>query len=191
MAKEKKKKRVGLWVTLGIIGFIILLMLASLVFVEVSINNLSSSLEQKQTEVIAAYEARSKVLEKLTGSVESRMSLDPDVFTKLKNAQKALETAEDVKACSEANLEVDSAIDNLIFVMRDKYYYLETPEIWEIEDEIDSARSRIVIETTDYNDVANDYNFAISNFPGDFLSLIFGHESTETYQIVDYDDITF
>ena len=190
MAKEKKKS-LGLWIALGIIGFVILLMVGSLVFVEVSINNLSTSLEQKQTEVIAAYEARSKTLEKLTGMIESKMKLNSDVFTRLERAEAALEKAEDVKALSDANLEVDSAIDNLIFVMRDKYYYLETPEVWEIEDEIDSARSRIVLKTTDYNDVAKDYNFAIENFPGDFLSSIFGHEGTETFQIVDYDDITF
>lgn len=189
MAKEKKK-RVGLWITFGSIGFIILLLIGCLAFVEVSINDLGSSLDKKQSEVVDAYDARAKVLDRLTDSLKSKMSLDPDVFVKLEKAEKNLEEAEGVKALSDANLEVDKAIDNVIFVMRDKYYYLETPEILAIEDEIDSSRSRIVIESTDYNDTVKDYNYAIENFPGDFLSSIFGHESSEVFQIVDYEDIS-
>ena len=176
---------------MGIVGFVFLLLIGSLVFVEVSINDLGSSLDTKQSEVIAAYEARSKVIDTLEGALKPRMSLDPDVFTKLEKAEKQLKNAEGVKELSDANLEVDQAIDNLIFVMRDKYYYLETPELLAIEEDIDSARSRIVIETTDYNDTAKDYNYAIKNFPGDFLSNIFGHESSETFQIVEYQDITY
>lgn len=189
MAKEKKK-HVGLWITLGSIGFIVLLLIGCLVFVEVSINDLESSLDKKQSEVVAAYDARSKVLDTLSKALKSKMSLDPEVFTKLENAEKNLESADGVKALSDANLEVDKAIDNVIFVMRDKYYYLETPELLAIEEEIDSSRSRIVIESTDYNDTVKDYNYAIKNFPGDFLSNIFGHEGAEVFQIVDYEDIT-
>lgn len=184
-----KKKRIALWVTLGILGFIVLLLIGSLVFVEVSVKNLDSSLEEKQGQVVAAFEARSKVLADLTGAVKSKMSLDPQVFTELEAAEKELKTATDVKALSDANLRVDTAIDNLFFVLRDKYYYLENDDLWVIEEEIDSARSRIVIESTDFNDVAKDYNYAIANFPGNFLSNIFKHTKTETFQIVEYNDI--
>ena len=93
MAKEKKK-RLGLWITLGIVGFVFLLLIGSLVFVEVSINDLGSSLDTKQSEVIAAYEARSKVIDTLEGALKPRMSLDPDVFTKLEKAEKQLKNAE-------------------------------------------------------------------------------------------------
>lgn len=184
-----RKKRTALWVTLGILGFVIALLLGCLVFVEISIKNLDSSLDEKQEQVVAAFEARSEVLNTLSDNLKSKMSLDPGVFTELENAEKQLKAATDVKAMSDANLRVDTAIDNLFFVMRDKYYYLEGPELWEIEEEIDSTRSRIVIESTDYNEVAKDYNYAISNFPGDFLSNIFEHNETEVFQIVEYKDI--
>lgn len=187
---DKKKKRVGLWVTLGALGFIFILLVGSLVFVEVSVKNLGSSLEEKQGQVVEAFEARSKVIDTLIDALKSKMSLDPEVFTELENAEKTLNSANNVKSLSDANLKVDAAIDKLIFVMRDKYYYLETPELLKIEEDIDSARSRIVIESTDYNDVAKDYNYAIQNFPGDFLSNIFKHTPTDVFQIVDYEDIT-
>jgi len=196
MAKEKKK-RLGLWITLGIVGFVLLLLIGSLVFVEISINDLSSSLDTKKVEVVGAFEARSKVSDKLINTFKIKMSQDPndlkklqDAFAKLEVAEKKLKKANDVKALSDANLEVDTAIDNLIFVMRDSYYYYETPDVLTMEEEMDSARSRIVIEYTDYNDVAKEYNYVIENFPGDFLSNIFGHENSETFQIVDYKDIT-
>ncbi|MBE6761337.1 MAG: LemA family protein [Ruminococcaceae bacterium] len=184
-----KKKRTALWVTLGILGFVIALLLGCLIFVEASIKNLDSSLDEKQGQVVAAFESRSEALKDLSNAVKSKMDLDPQVFTELENAEKQLKAAADVKAMSDANLRVDTAVDNLFFVLRDKYYYLEGPELWKIEEDIDSARSRIVIESTDYNKVAKDYNYAISNFPGDFLSNIFEHNKTEVFQIVEYKDI--
>ena len=184
-----KKKRTTLWVTVGILGFIVILLVGSLVFVEFSIKKLDASLVEKQEQVVQAFEARSKVIDDLKGALKSKMSLDPEVFINLEDSEKKLKNASNIKALSDANIEVDKAIDNIIFVMRDKYYYLETPELWLIEDDMDSARNRIVIESTDYNDVARDYNYAIVNFPGDFLSEIFGHSETATFQIVDYADI--
>lgn len=184
-----KKKRTALWVTVGILGFIVILLLGSLVFVEVSIKNLDSSLDEKQNQVVAAFEARSKVITKLTGVLKSKMSLDPEVFTEIEKAEKQLKSATDVKALSDANLRVDTAIDKLIYVMREKYYYLDNAALWPIEEDMDSARSRIVIESTDFNSVAKDYNYAIENFPGDFLSEIFGHVKTESFKIVEYKDI--
>ena len=184
-----KKKRTALWVTVGILGFIVVLLLGSLIFVEVSIKNLDTSLDEKQGQVVAAFEARSKVIDNLTKALKSKMSLDPGVFTELEKAEKQLKSATDVKALSDANLRVDMAIDKLFYVMRDKYYYLDNAQLWPIEEDMDSARSRIVIESTDFNSVAKEYNYAIENFPGDFLSGIFGHVKTESFQIVEYKDI--
>lgn len=184
-----KKKRTVLWITLGILGFVIVLLIGSLAFVEFSIRSLDSSLTEKQGQVVEAFEARSKVIDDVTDALKGKMSLDPKAFTELENAEKELEAANDVKALSDANLKVDQAIDNLFFVLRDKYAYLDNAALWPIEEELDSARSRIVIESTDYNDVAKDYNYAIANFPGDFLSNIFDHNSADTFQIVDYADI--
>lgn len=184
-----KKKRTALWVTLGILGFVVVLLIGCLVFVEVSIKNLDSSLTEKQAQVVAAFEARSRAIDDLSDAVKSKMDLDPQVFTNLEKAEKELEAAKTVKELSDANLKVDTAIDNLFFVLRDKYYYLEGSDLWVIEEDIDSARSRIVIEYTDFNDTANDYNYAISNFPGDFLSNLFKHSKADVFQVVDYKDI--
>jgi len=161
-----KKKRIGLWVTVGILGFVVLLLVGSLVFVEVTIRNLDSTLDERQVEVVAAYEARTEAVNKLVSRIKPKMDLDADAFKTLESAEKLLKDANDVKSRSEANLEVDKAIDNLVFVMLDKYMYLNTPEVIEIESEIDTARSRIVLATTNFNDVAKEYNFAVENFPG-------------------------
>jgi len=186
-----KKKRIGLWVTVGILGFVVLLLVGSLVFVEVTIRNLDSTLDERQVEVVAAYEARTEAVNKLVSRIKPKMDLDADAFKTLESAEKLLKDANDVKSRSEANLEVDKAIDNLVFVMLDKYMYLNTPEVIEIESEIDTARSRIVLATTNFNDVAKEYNFAVENFPGNFLSNIFKHTTTETFKIVDYENIVF
>lgn len=186
-----KKKRTALWVTVGILGFVVALLIGSLVFVEITIKNLDSSLDQKQGQVVEAFEARSKAINTLTATFKGRMSSDPEVFTQLEKADKELKAAKEVKALSDANLKVDLAIDKLIFVLRDKYPYLQVDEKFgAVTEEIDTARNRIIMMSTGFNDVARDYNYAVSNFPGDFLSNIFGHNETEIFQIVDYEDIT-
>lgn len=186
MAKKKSTARL---VTLGVLGFIVFLLLGSLVFVEIAIVSLNSSMEQKQTEVVAAFDERSLAVNELVKALKPKMSLDPKPFEDLANAEKQLNASKDVKSLSEANLKVDLAIDNLVYVMQDKYNYLETPEILDIEADIDSARNRIVMESTDFNSVAKEYNFATTNFPGDFLSSIFGHTTTEIFKIVEYKNL--
>ena len=190
MAREKKKKRLGLWITLGIFITIVLLLVGSLVFVEISINNLSDSMATSETQVYEAYDARSLELTKLEKILKSGMSLDPELFTDLKKADQELKNAVGVKAKSEANLKVDTAIDKIFFVMRDKYPHLNIKvDESGIDEAIDTARSRIVMKSTDYNKTAKDYNAAIENFPGDFMASVFDHQSVDIFQIVDYDDI--
>jgi hypothetical protein len=184
-----KKKRIGLWVTVGILGFVVLLLVGSLVFVELTIKNLDSSLDELQAEVVEAFDARTEAVNKLVAKIKPKMDLDKDAFVRLEEAEKALKAANDIKSLSDANIKVDSAIDNLIYVLVDKYIYLESPEVLDIESEIDTARNRIVIASTDFNNVANEYNFAVQNFPGDFLSNIFNHTTTETLKIVNYSKI--
>ena len=182
----EKKKKTGRIVFISILCFVAFLLLGSLVFVEVSIVTLNSSLEEKQTDVVEAFEARSKAVNELVAIIKSKMDLETKSFSTLAEAEKALKAATDIKSLSEANLKVDAAIDNLVYVMADKYPYLESPEVLDIESDIDSARNRIVMESTDFNDVANEYNFAVRNFPGNLLSSIFSHQTTETLKIVDY-----
>ena len=187
----EKKKKTGRIITISVLCFVAFLLLGSLVFVEVSIVTLNSSLEEKQIDVVEAFEARSKAVDELVSKIQSKMDLETKSFNTLADAEKQLEAATDVKSLSEANLKVDAAIDNLVYVMADKYPYLETPEVLDIESDIDSARNRIVMESTDFNEVANEYNFAVQNFPGNFLSNIFSHQTTETFKIVDYQSLEF
>ena len=187
----EKKKKTGRIITISILCLVAFLLLGSLVFVEVTIVTLNSSLEEKQIDVVEAFEARSKAVDELVSKIQSKMDLETKSFNTLADAEKQLKAATDVKSLSEANLKVDAAIDNLVFVMADKYPYLETPEVLDIESDIDSARNRIVMESTDFNEVANEYNFVVKNFPGDFLSSIFSHQPTETFKIVDYKSLEF
>lgn len=189
MVKEKKK-RTSLWVTLCIIGFVVLLLLGSLIFVAVTMENLSTSIEQSKTEVIEAYKGRNEAVAELVQAIKPMMSAETALFTELENAQSELAKATDTKALSDANIKVDTVINKLIYVMISKHYYLYTSDNKEIESKIDGARNRIVTESTDYNTLAKDYNFAVQNFPGNFISKIAGHEVVELIQIVNYSGTT-
>lgn len=185
MVKENKK-RTGLWVTLGVIGFVVLYLLGSLIFVAATMESLSSSIETNQAAVVEAFKARSVAVDELVNAIKPKMSDEQKAFEKLAKAESELEKAVGTKALSDANIQVDAAINNVVYIMIDKYYYLETPEILEIEGKIDTARNRIVTESTNYNKNAKDYNFAVKNFPGDFIAKIADHKTVDLFQIVDY-----
>ena len=189
MIKEKKK-RIGFWVTLGVIGFIVLLLLSSLVFVAVTMKNLNASIEKNQAEVVTAYKARNDAVAELVNELKPKMSNETKVFELLEKAEQELSVATDTKSLSEANIKVDAAVNNIIYVMIKKYYHFETPFVLEIEEKIDGARNRIVTECTNYNKVAKDYNFAVQNFPGDFIAKLADYEKVDLFQIVNYQSNT-
>ena len=191
MAKEKKKRK-GLFITLGILITVVLLLLASLIFVESTIKDLSDSIDENLIEVEEAFDARSTQIKEVVKLLKPKMSLDSNLFTELEKADKELKKAVGVKAKSDANIKVDAAIDKIFHAMEDKYPYLQST-VWDsgVDENIDTARSRIVMKSTDYNKVVKDYNYAIENFPGDFIAGIFGHEAADSFQIVDYDDIAY
>ena len=119
------------------------------------------------------------------------MTFDKEPFENLKKANAQLKKADTIEEITNANLKVDSAIDGLVFVMRDKYLYLEGEDVLNVITEVDNARSRIVLEYTEYNTTAADYNYAVDNFPGSMFAYIFGYEKTDTFKTVDYQDLTY
>ena len=188
MAKKRGK---GFIISIGIVGFVLLLLIASLIFVFVSMQNLRDSLEQGKKDIIVSFEKREEVTDKLVNILKSKMTMDGEPFEKLEKVNDQLKKAETVEEITNANLNVDTAIDRLVYVMRDKYLYLEGEDVLNVITEIDNARSRIVLEYTEYNTIAADYNYAVDNFPGSLFASIFGYEKTDTFKIVDYEDLTY
>lgn len=186
-----KKRGKGIFIFIGIAGFILLLLIASLVFVFVKMQSLDASLEQGKKDITVAFDKRQEVTDKLVNILESKMTFDKEPFENLKKANAELEKADTVEEITNANLKVDSAIDRLVYVMRDKYLYLEGEDVLNVITEVDNARSRIVLEYTEYNTTAADYNYAVDNFPGSMFADIFGYEKTDTFKIVDYQDLTY
>lgn len=196
MAKEKKK-RLSLKIALGVVVAIILLLLGSLIFVEYSINDLESKIEKEQVEVEESFEVRSAEIKEFVELLNSKMDGIPEILPKLKNAIANLETAEKefqkangIKAMSDANENVDLAINNVVDTINNEYDFLaiaigET----DIAEEIDTARHRIVISITNYNKVVDEYNTAIQGFPGEFIANIFGHESKDSFLNYESEDI--
>lgn len=190
--REKSKKREKrFFIFIGIVGFILLLLIASLVFVFVKMQSLEASLEEGKKNITVAFDKRQEVTDKLVKMLEGKMTFDKEPFENLKKANAQLKKADTVEEITNANLKVDSAIDGLVYVMRDKYLYLEGEDVLNVITEVDNARSRIVLEYTEYNTTAADYNYAVDNFPGSMFAYIFGYEKTGTYKPVDYQDLTY
>lgn len=195
MAKEKKK-RLGLKITLGVVITIILVLLGSLIFVEYSIKDKESEINQKQVEVEEAFDVRSVEVKDFIELLNSKMSVIPEKLTKLEiaiakleAAEKALENASGVKELSDASVKVDLAINNIIDTINNEYDFLKSTIPKAPVEDVETARHRIVISITNHNEAVDEYNNLIQGFPGGFIANIFGHEEKESFLSYEYEDI--
>lgn len=175
-----KSKHILRYIIVGIVTIILLAVIGALLFIGITLSSLNDSIALKRQEVFSAFDARKEALFELTDLLEDKMSLDRDAFESLYSAQKQLDNAKTDEEISNANIQVDAAIDNLIFVMKDKYLYLEGEEVQAAEEKITTANNRIVIETVDYNKDVLDYNATASTFPGNAIISILGYNESET-----------
>ncbi len=195
MAREKKKRK-GLVITLSVLITVVLLLLGALLFVELSIKDLESTIKEEQVDVEEAFDARSvetkdfiKILNDKMKEIPEKLTKLESAIAKLEKAEETLEKASGVKAMSEASVKVDLAINNIIDTINNEYDFLKIAlSETGIAEEIDTARHRIVISITNYNKVVDEYNSVIQNFPGDFIANIFGHEDKDTFQSYEYED---
>lgn len=183
MANSKKTLRI---VIISIVTLIVLAVIGAVLFIGVTLSSLNNSIAVKKAQVITAFSARDEAVVELAGFLEDKMSLDRDAFERLHVARKQLSDAVTDEEISNANIQVDEAIDNLIFVMKDKYLYLENEEIQAVEEKIETANNRIVMETIDYNKDVLDYNTTAKTFPGNVLVDILGLNQKEiVFEIID------
>lgn len=177
MAKSKNILRA---VIISIVTVILLTVIGAVLFIGITLSSLNDSIALKKQDVFSAFDARKEVLFELADLLEDKMSLDRDAFERLYLAQKQLDDAKTDEEISNANIQVDEAIDNVIFVMKDKYLYLEGEDVIAVEEKITTANNRIVIETVDYNKDVLDYNATAGTFPGNILVDILGYNKSET-----------
>lgn len=183
MAKSKKALRI---VIISLVTIIILAVIGAVLFVGITLSSLNDSISLKKQQVMAAFSARDEAVVELTGLLEDKMSLDRDAFERLHVARKQLSDAVTDEEISEANIQVDEAIDNVIYVMKDKYLYLEGEDVQAAEEKIETANNRIVMETIDYNKDVLDYNATTDIFPGNVLADVLGLNQKETvFKIID------
>ena len=181
-----KSKHILRYIIIGIITVILLAVIGALLFVSLTISSLNDSMAVKKQQLLAAFDVRKEALFELGDLLEDKMSLDRNAFERLYLAQKQLDDAKTDSEISAANIQVDEAIDNLVFVMKDKYLYLEGEDVQAVEDESETANNRIVMETIDYNKDVVDYNATASTFPGNVIVDIFGYEqSALVFEIID------
>ncbi len=178
-----KGKSVARNILISILCLILTLVIASLVFVGVSISSLNSSIETKKIQVVNTFNERKPIIEKLTVRLKIGMSAEKKCFDDIENAQKELERANSVSELSAANKKLQKALDNLRNVMLDKYLYLENEKVMDIEDDLDTVNSRIIIACSNYNEDVGEFNVIIDNFPGDMLAKVFGFEKAEFFKI--------
>ena len=182
MAKSKNILRA---VIISIVTVILLTVIGAVLFIGITLSSLNDSIALKKQDVFSAFDARKEALYELADLLEDKMSLDRDAFERLYLAQKQLDDAKTDEEISNANIQVDEAIDNVIFVMKDKYLYLEGEDIISVEEKITTANNRIVIETIDYNKDVIDYNTTANTFPGNILVDILGYnKSKTTFEII-------
>ena len=158
------KKAITALVPIGI------LVLISLFFVS-SYNSLVSQREtvnKANSKIEIALQRRYDLIPNIVNSTKGYMSHEKEIFTKIADARSKI--GSNSKSDKEGEAELSSAISRLLVVQENYPELKADSQVTALMSELEGSENRIATAKTDYNEVATNYNKAISLFPKNIIA---------------------
>jgi LemA protein len=174
----------GLWVTLGVVGLIIIMLL----FGFGSYISAKNTLVQKNEDVDRAYsqvnvvqQRRLDLIPNLVASVKGYVNEETTVLTNIANARAGVLGAPDRASSIQANNKLDVALGPF-FRLQEQYPNLKASEQFtRLTDELAGTENRIAVERGRYNTTLRDYNVYVRQFPQSFWANMAGFHYRDEY----------
>lgn len=171
------KKAIKTLVPIGI------LVLIGLFFVS-SYNSLVSQREtvnKANSKIEIALQRRYDLIPNIVNSTKGYMSHEKEIFTKIADARSKI-GSNSKSDKQEGEAELSSAISRLL-VVQENYPELKADnQVTALMSELKGSENRIATAKTDYNEVATNYNKAISLFPKNMIAQMFGFSKADLIQ---------
>ena len=175
----------GLWITLGVVGLIIVM----LFLVGGSYIGAKNTLVQKNEDVDRSYsqvqivqQRRLDLIPNLVASVKGYVNEETTVLTNIANARAGVLSAGSDRASSiQANNKLDVALGPL-YRLQEQYPNLKGAEQFtRLTDELAGTENRIAVERGRYNTTLRDYNVYVRQFPQSIWANMAGFHYRDEY----------
>jgi LemA protein len=176
------KKNYLLWITLGIIGVLLLSIMwffgtrNSLVSMEVNIEGTWAQVENQ-------LQRRYDLIPNLVNTVKGYAKHEKEIFENIAEARAKLAGARTPSEKMQASKGIESALSRLLMVV-ENYPNLKANESFNrLMDELAGTENRLAVERRRYNESVKVFNKTIRLFPKNFVASFFGFEKKDFFQI--------
>ena len=163
----------GLWIALGVVGLIVVVLLA----IGGSYIGARNTMVQKNEDVDSAYstvnveqQRRLDLIPNLVATVKGYTKEESTVLTNIANARAGVLGAPDRASSIQANTKLDVALGPF-FRLQEQYPDLKSNEQFiRLSDELAGTENRITVARKRYNDTLKDYNIYVQQFPNSLFA---------------------
>jgi LemA protein len=178
------KGRLGCFLAMGIIVFIIIIVGAIFWGNYNSLVSKSQAIDGQWAQVETQYQRRFDLIPNLVNSVKGYMTQEKTVFAQISDARTKYAGAQTTDAKAAASGEVESALGRLLVIMENYPELKSVAVVTQLMDELAGTENRISVERKRYNDLVLDYNTTIKKFPTNLMASIFNFDTREYFKSV-------
>jgi len=174
----------GLWITLGVVGVLVLVVLmvfGSYVGARNQIVAKDQNVKSKWSEVDVQLERRADLIPNLVETVKGFTKEESTVFGDIANARAGMLNAQGPQAKIAANGQLDSAIGRLLLLTENYPQLRSSEQFMRLQDELAGTENRISVARKRYNDAIQDRNTFLLQFPNNIWAGIAGYHENNAY----------
>ena len=168
-----------------VIGGILLLLGLIYISNHNTIVGLEENAKRKLSDVKVQLERRADLIPNLVETVKGYMQHEEKIIKDITDAREKMLGANTVKEMSEANDQLNAALQSLNVVV-ENYPDLKASETFiNLQDELAGTENRISTARRDYNQAVKDYNTKIKTFPASIVASMMGKEEMSYFEVTD------
>src|SRR5246127_5562704 len=164
-----------------ILAIIVLLVFGQYVGVRNSLVSKNEGVKAAWSQVDIVLQRRADLIPNLVETVKGYAKQEQTVFGDIAKARSALLSAGSPQDKIKANAQLDGALGRLLLIVENYPQLKSNENFLRLQDELAGTENRIAVERKRYNDVLQDYNTYVQQFPNSFFAKMAGFKPNQAY----------
>jgi LemA protein len=174
----------GLWITLGVVGVLVLgvlMVFSSYVSAKNQMVTNDEVVKAAWSDVDVQLQRRLDLIPNLVETVKGFTKEESTVFGDIANARAGMLNAQGPAGKIAANGKLDSAIGRLLLLTENYPQLRSSDQFMRLQDELAGTENRIGVARKRYNDALRDYNTYVRQFPNSIWAGIAGFQVNNAF----------
>jgi len=174
----------GLWITLGILGVLVLVVLmvfGSYVSAQKQMVAKDETVKAAWSDVDVQLQRRLDLIPNLVETVKGFTKEESTVYGDIANARAGMLNAQGPAGKIAASGQLDSAIGRLLLLTENYPQLRSSDQFMRLQDELSGSENRIGVARRRYNDALRDYNTFVRQFPNSIWAGIAGFQVNNAF----------